>query len=90
VYRPLRPLSCFQNVGTGATPFGSKRRFPLEAPKRPINAVPVNVKYYFTHYKRAPLSSVVRSKPAIRGHFKTGHMARDLDVVLCRSLSLQV
>ena len=34
--------------------------------------------------------SVVRSKPAIRGHFKTGHMARDLDVVLCRSLSLQV
>jgi hypothetical protein len=36
------------------------------------------------------LPSVVRSKPAIRGHFKTGHMARDLDVVLCRSLSLQV
>jgi len=34
--------------------------------------------------------SVVRSKPAIRGHFKTGHMALDLDVVLCRSLSLQV
>jgi hypothetical protein len=33
---------------------------------------------------------VVRSKPAIRGHFKTGHMARDLDVVLCRSLSGQV
>jgi hypothetical protein len=36
------------------------------------------------------LASVVRSKPAIRGHFKTGHMARDLDVVLCDSLSLQV
>jgi hypothetical protein len=36
------------------------------------------------------MASVVRSKPAIRGHFKTGHMARDLDVVLCRSLSLQV
>jgi hypothetical protein len=48
--------------------------------------------YAMTNYAEAKeaLPSVVRSKPAIRGYFKTGHMARDLDVVLCRSLSLQV
>jgi hypothetical protein len=57
-----------------------------------------STEFFSTYVERYPedargyslRASVVRSKPAIRGNFKTGHMARDLDVVLCRSLSLQV